>query len=228
MEKLDLKKQLASLYRPSSRDVAEVDHLESGRLGREAREGALQLKCEHVRRDGNRLMSTDYVVQPAGPEHLDQLSAIERAAATRFGDLLPRSVLSHVTPVGTLEAAQLAGMLWVALEPAGNPVGFAVASVHGRRAHLEELDVLPEYGRKGVGSALVEAVLDYALNGGCTEITLTTFSDVPWNAPFYANIGFEVILEQELDADLLKRLSDETELGLDRSRRVAMRKPLGR
>lgn len=173
-------------------------------------------------------MSTDYVVRLAGSEHLDHLPAIERAAATRFGDSLPRSVLSHVTPVATLEAAQLAGLLWVALGPAGTPVGFAVASVHGRRVHLDELDVLPEHGRQGVGSALVEAVEDYALNSGCVEITLTTFRDVSWNAPFYASAGFEVIPEQELDAELLRRLSDETALGLERSRRAAMRKPLSR
>ncbi len=173
-------------------------------------------------------MSTDYVIRLAGPEHLDLLPAIERAAATRFGDSLPRSVLLHVTPADTLEAAQLAGLLWVALEPAGTPVGFAVASIHGRRVHLDELDVLPEHGRKGVGSALVEAVEDHALSSGYTEVTLTTFGDVPWNAPFYASAGFKVIPEHELDAELHRRLSDEAELGLDRSRRVAMRKPLSR
>lgn len=173
-------------------------------------------------------MSTDYVVRLAGPEDLDQLPAIERAAATRFGDSLPRSVLSHVTPADVLEAAQRAGLLWVALEPEGTPVGFAVASAHGRRMHLGELDVLPEHGRRGVGTALVEAVEHYALMSGCTEITLTTFADVPWNAPFYAGVGFEAIPEEELDAELRRRLSDETALGLDRSRRMAMRKPLNR
>jgi len=171
-------------------------------------------------------MGTDYIIRLAGPEHLDQLPAIERAAATRFGDSLPQSVLSHVTPADTLEAAQSAGLLWVALDPAGTPVGFAVASVHGRRVHLEELDVLPEHGRRGVGSALVRAVADFALGSGCAEVTLTTFRDIPWNAPFYERAGFEVIPERELDEALLRRLSDETELGLDRSRRVAMRKPL--
>ncbi len=173
-------------------------------------------------------MSTDYVVRLAGPEHVDQLPAIERAAATRFGDSLPESVLSHVTPTDNLAAAQRAGLLWVALEPAGAAVGFAVASVSGRRVHLEELDVLPAHGRKGIGAALVEAVEDYALTSDCTEITLTTFRDVPWNASFYARVGFEPIPEQELDAELTRRLSDETALGLERSRRVAMRKPLPR
>jgi len=171
-------------------------------------------------------MNTDYVVRLAGPEHVDQLPSVERAAATRFGDSLPESVLSHVTPVGTLAAAQQAGLLWVALEPVGAPVGFAVASVRGRRMHLEELDVMPAHGRRGIGSALVAAVEDHPRASGCTEITLTTFRDVPWNAPFYARLGFDVLPEQELDAELLRRLSYEAELGLERSRRVAMRTPL--
>lgn len=173
-------------------------------------------------------MSTDYVVRIAGPEHVDQLPAVERAAATRFGDTLPESVLSHATPVDTLAAAQQVGLLWVAIEPAGAPIGFAVASQSGARLHLEELDVLPEYGRKGIGSALLEAVEGYAIGSGHTEMTLTTFRGVPWNAPFYARLGFEVIPEEELDASLLRRLSDEEALGLERSSRVAMRKPLTR
>ncbi len=171
-------------------------------------------------------MSADYIVRLAGPEHVELLPAIERAAATRFGDSLPESVLSHVMPVDNLMAAQQAGLLWVALEPAGAPVGFAVASIDGQRVHLEELDVLPAHGCKGIGAALLEAVEGYALKSDCVEITLTTFRDVPWNAPFYARVGFEAIPEQELDADLNRRLSDETALGLERSRRVAMRKPL--
>ncbi len=173
-------------------------------------------------------MNADYVVRLAGPDHVDQLPAIECAAATRFGDSLPESVLSHVASSDSLATAQRAGLLWVALDPAGAPVGFAVASIREQRVHLDELDVRPEHGRKGIGSALVAAVEDYARNSDCTEMTLTTFRDVPWNAPFYARVGFEVIPEQELDADLLQRLSDETAMGLERSSRVAMRKPLSR
>ncbi len=92
--------------------------------------------------------------------------------------------------------------------------------------HLDELDVLPGYGRNGIGSALVEAVEDCALDRGCVEITLTTFRDVPWNAPFYARLGFEPIPEQDLGTELVRRLLDETALGLKRSTRVAMRKRL--
>ncbi len=92
--------------------------------------------------------------------------------------------------------------------------------------HLDELDVLPEHGCRGVGSALLRAVENRARNSDYTEITRTTFRDVPWNAPFYSRIGFEAIPEEELDEELLRRLSDESALGLERSRRVAMRESL--
>ena len=133
-----------------------------------------------------------------------------------------------MSPRWTIWRQRNGSCCWVALEPGGAPVGFAAASIGGRRLHLGELDVLPEHGRKGIGSALIQAVEEYALRSDCTEITLTTFRDVPWNAPFYARIGFDAISEQELDAELTRRLSDETALGLERSTRVAMRKPLGR
>lgn len=173
-------------------------------------------------------MSTDYVIRLAGPEHVGVLPDIERASATLFGDSLPESVISHVTSLDSLGAAQRAGLLWVALESAGAPVGFAIASTCGGRVHLEELDVLPRHGRRGIGTALIEAVEDCARDRGCVEMTLTTFRDVPWNAPFYARLGFEVIPEQQLGGELARRLSDEAALGLERSRRVAMCKPLGR
>ena len=100
--------------------------------------------------------------EAAAPEHVAKLPTIESAAADRFGDSLPQAVLSHVSSLDTLAIAQQAGLLWVALEDEGDPVGFAVASVWGRRVHLDELDVLPEHGCRGVGSALVRAVEDWA------------------------------------------------------------------
>lgn len=176
---------------------------------------------------GRAVPPAGYSIQPARLEHVALLPAIERAAATRFGDTLPRSVLDDATPMDALTAAQHAGLLWVALEPGGEPVGFTIASACGARAHLEELDVLPEHGRRGVGSALVAAVEDWARENGLTEITLTTFRDVPWNAPLYARLGFHAIAEDELDVDLRQRLSHESAMGLDRASRQAMRKVLG-
>jgi len=43
--------------------------------------------------------------------------------------------------------------------------------------------------------------------------------------PFYARLGFQVILPGELSAALRSVIEDETRRGLDPTRRVAMRRP---
>ena len=45
--------------------------------------------------------------------------------------------------------------------------------------HLEELDVHPDHGRRGLGSSLVMAVRDWAAATGHEAITLTTFRESP-------------------------------------------------
>jgi GNAT superfamily N-acetyltransferase len=121
------------------------------------------------------------------------------------------------------------GRLWVALTD-DVPVGFAhVAVIAPHVAHLEEIDVHPEHGRRGLGRGLVMAVCGWAATAGYREVTLTTFRDPPWNMPFwnmpfYARLGFEVIPIQELSPALCLVVDDETRRGLDLTRRVAMRR----
>ena len=59
--------------------------------------------------------------------------------------------------------------------------------------HLEELDVLPGHGRQGIGTRLVRALCDGARGRGIAAVTLCTFRDVPWNAPFYERLGFRIL-----------------------------------
>lgn len=69
-------------------------------------------------------------------------------------------------------------------------VGFVhVLEVDGL-AHLEQLSVAPDHARRGHGRRLVEAALDEARDRGHDRISLRTYADVPWNAPFYARAGF--------------------------------------
>jgi hypothetical protein len=59
---------------------------------------------------------------------------------------------------------------------------------------------------------------------GLTSLTLTTFRDVPWNAPFYARLGFEYVTE--LTPELRQKREEETAHGLAFDSRCAMRLPL--
>jgi GNAT superfamily N-acetyltransferase len=169
-----------------------------------------------------------YIVRLAVASEIGDLAAVERAAGARFGVSVPPGVAARTVSPQSLGVAQAQGRLWVALGPGGDVIGFALASFSAGRAHLEEVDVVPAHGRRGVGSALVTTVERWATAQGCGELTLTTYADVPFNAEWYAKIGFAALPDDAID-DALRRLMDaEDAAGLARSRRVAMSKRLAR
>jgi GNAT superfamily N-acetyltransferase len=166
-----------------------------------------------------------YAVEPARPEHVAALPAIERAAARLFPpDVLPPALRDDAVPVEEHAAAQAAGRLWVALSPEGRPVGFALVHAAGDAAFLAELDVHPEHGRRGLGRALVGAVVAGARAAGLARVTLTTFAHVAWNAPFYERLGFRRLTADELSPGLARALRHEAASGL--RNRVAMERRL--
>lgn len=166
-----------------------------------------------------------YSIVRARPGDVSEIPKIELAAARLLLGHAPESVLSETTSDAVLQEAFRKEHLWVAL--AGNaPVGFAhVEVIDARTAHLEEIDVLPAHGRRGLGTRLVEAVCHWAASAGYDSVTLTTFRGVPWNMPFYERLGFRIVPGGELSAALRAIVEDETRRGLDPSRRVAMERP---
>ena len=129
-----------------------------------------------------------------------------------------------VNSLDTLTRANQNGRLWVAANADSVPVGFALVIELGLFAHLEELDVLPEHGRKGLGSALLEAVCEWAFTRGFSAVTLSTFRDVPWNAPFYAQRGFSVVDSAEQPPELVRIVEMERRKGLRTDLRVIMQR----
>jgi GNAT superfamily N-acetyltransferase len=109
---------------------------------------------------------------------------------------------------------------------AGSPaVGFACVDIVDDVAHLWQLSVHPSHGRQGIGRALVQAVCEWAVCNGYPAVTLTTFRNVPWNAPFYRRLGFRVL--HDLPPGLNGIREHEREIGDDNfGPRVAMRKEL--
>lgn len=166
----------------------------------------------------------DVVIVRAAPEHVAALPAIEVAAATLFpAEDVPAEMAATPTATPDLVEAQARGRLLVALGGDGAPIGFALMGERDGNAHLVELDVHPEHGRRGVGRALVRAVLEAAAADRHRAVTLTTFVHLPWNAPFYARMGFRVLAESELGPELRATLAREAARGLEPARRVAMR-----
>lgn len=168
-----------------------------------------------------------YTIRLARADEIEQLPAIERAAAQLFRGLDVGSFsLDDVHSIETHAAAQRLGRLWVALH-GDTPVGFAIASEVGGGPHLLELDVLPAHGQRGLGARLVAAVVEWARATGAPSLTLSTFRDIAWNAPFYAKLGFRALDESELAEPYRALLEREVAMGLPRERRVVMRLALG-
>lgn len=171
-------------------------------------------------------MTSSFRIRLALASDLPHLAAIERAAATRFEPYGLAGVYGAVlTPAAALEEALAASRLWIACD--GDAiVGFAVASIVGENAHLDEVDVHPDQGRRGIGAALVAEVCAWARAAGFRAVTLTTLRDVPWNAPFYERLGFGVLREDEWSPELREIFTDDARRGIPTSDRVAMRRDL--
>jgi GNAT superfamily N-acetyltransferase len=168
-----------------------------------------------------------YHIRLARAEELNALPEIEREAAARFAPYgLAEPLSAILTPLESLREGVQADRLWVAADANDRPVGFALAGEVGGNAHLDELDVHPAHGQRGLGAALVEAVCDWARASGYRAITLTTLRHIPWNAPWYQRLGFRVLDDDELSEALRDLLQEEIQRGLPADQRVAMRRDL--
>ena len=162
---------------------------------------------------------------------LVHLPAIERAAAeqlTSYPAALAQSAECFETtnPIETFRAGMVTNDLWVAEDQDRRPVGFALMMEIDGNAHLEEIDVLPSHQRRGIGRALVNTVCGRAREGHYPAVTLSTFSPVPWNQPFYEDLGFEVVPGSELSAGYRRIREIEQANGLNLELRVIMQRRL--
>ncbi|MFL1430321.1 MULTISPECIES: GNAT family N-acetyltransferase [unclassified Nocardiopsis] len=107
----------------------------------------------------------------------------------------------------------------------GAVLGLAATLPLDGGVHLEQVAVHPDHGRRGVGSALLEAVCAGAAAAGSPRVTLTTFRDLPWNGPWYAARGFAVLPPDAWGPGL--RALWEQEEPIRVRPRVAMVRPTG-
>ncbi len=132
-------------------------------------------------------------VRAATPSDFDTIERIEEQADLLFFEAFQPK---HWPPPSSA-ADRLAQGGFLLVGEAANPadgrrelVGFAHVIEAAGLAHLEQVSVLPTFGRRGYGRTLVEAAMHAARGRGYHELTLRTYADLPWNAPFYRNLGF--------------------------------------
>lgn len=162
-------------------------------------------------------------IQQPSREHIAAIPGIEVAAASMFPEAdLPFYLRHRATDIADLRDADEKDRLWVAVTVNGKAVGFASADVIDNQAYLEELDVLPEFGRLGIGTRLLLTVVNWARRTGYSSLLLVTFRHLPWNAPFYEKLGFKTLDPAKYGADIVSRLQEEDRAGINIRNRVAM------
>lgn len=167
---------------------------------------------------------SEFRIRASRLEDLAALPAIEAQAAGLFPPGLLPAGATGTLPATALEALHAAGLLWVADLEGREVAGFLAAQVHVDCLHVTEMDVSPAFGRQGLGTRLLAHAAHEARARGLAWLTLTTFEQVPWNAPFYARNGFVRAEDLAAFPHLQRALAHESELGLQG--RIAMVRPL--
>ncbi|MFF4244591.1 GNAT family N-acetyltransferase [Streptomyces sp. NPDC001822] len=155
---------------------------------------------------------------------LPLLQDIERAAGSCFRDIgMPE--IADDEPLSVAELARYAGSgtAWVAVDGADLPVAYLIADPVDGNLHVEQVSVHPGSARRGVGRRLLGRLAEHAVHSGVPALTLTTFTDVPWNAPYYGRCGFRTLTDDEIGPGLREIRLREAAHGLDRWPRVCMR-----
>ena len=164
------------------------------------------------------------IIRLAVPQDAQLLPAIETSAAQAFRMIDELSWLADSPPMSIEHHRQLIALstCWVALDAENRPQGFLSGERHGSDLHIYELSVMQSMQGQGTGRRLIEAAKDYARSSRLSFVTLTTFKNVPWNAPFYSRAGFETKATTDLDQRLAGILSEEYKHGFAPQSRCAM------
>ncbi|NUT73001.1 GNAT family N-acetyltransferase [Pseudarthrobacter sp. C4D7] len=155
------------------------------------------------------------MIRAATTADLERIQAIEVAAAELFRAIGMDAVADDPPPpVEQLEAYVAAGTTWVATDPEVGAIGYVLVDGHAGWSHIEQVTVHPHYARRGVGAALIDHVEEWARGLGQSCLSLTTFSSVPWNGPYYERLGFRHLPEPEWPAYLRSTVEREADHGL--------------
>jgi GNAT superfamily N-acetyltransferase len=169
------------------------------------------------------VLESGYQIRFARVEELPLLAHIEQSATSLFLDT-PYAFLVDAAPL-PLDFVQQqfrSGRVWVAVDLHEVVVGYAIAREVDETLYLQQIDVRPEHGHRGIGSALVNTVCLWARQQGYKIVSLSTFRDVPWNAPFYSSLGFHPVDEAALTNGFQQLRLKEVEAGLPIADRIIM------
>jgi ribosomal protein S18 acetylase RimI-like enzyme len=105
-------------------------------------------------------------------------------------------------------------------------LGFYLVTEIDGQAYLKQISVRPDHHQKGIGKALLQDAFLQAQQRGYIAMTLTTYRDIPFNAPLYQKYGFIAFVPDHTWPELSHIRKDEQSSDLEIRKRCAMIKEL--
>lgn len=146
----------------------------------------------------------------ARPDEIHIVRDIQRAAGRLFLESpFPELAAEEPDTAEDLAQAQDEWRLWLSVTPDDRPVGAVRVLIRDEELHLRQMDVHPDHAGARRTLGMLRGLSRFFGGRGLRRATLTTFADVPWNAPYYARIGFEAVSGDEMSTDLARSFAEE-------------------
>jgi GNAT superfamily N-acetyltransferase len=161
-------------------------------------------------------------IRPATELDLQRLVDVEVAAGQLFHAVGKSKVAENVPNIADLREAVAAERVWVT-SIRGEVAGYITAELIDGNAHVAQVSVVPTYAGRRIGKAMIEFIEAWGQTAGCPATSLTTFRDVPWNAPYYLRLGYQVLDDNRIGPELARTMAHEASLpGIEATLRCAM------
>jgi GNAT superfamily N-acetyltransferase len=164
-------------------------------------------------------------IRPALKREIDAIRDLERASSRRFRGVMDALAADEPTSASVLsDRVAEGGLLAATVE--GGLAGFMMFRPLDDSLYIEQVDVAPALEGRRIGAALIDAVAERAAAAGLARLTLSTFRDIPWNAPYYRRLGFLDIPDDALSDALRAVRREHVARGLDEGARLFMQRPV--
>lgn len=160
----------------------------------------------------------------AEPDDLNILIAIDDAASTLYEQAGLKIDLDHDHPFVVAEISRWSeaigkGLVTLAIDADGAPSGFSVCGWVDNQPYLDQVSVTPARMRQGIGTALLNQVIQWSAD---RPLWLTTYASLSWNKPFYQRHSFVAVAEADCGPDI-RVILDQQRLALpEPGDRIAM------
>lgn len=165
------------------------------------------------------------MIRSATASDLPILQEIEIAAGAPFRDVGMGPIADDPPPtIEELDEFLASGRVFIVADDANHPVAYALVALVDGYAHIEQISVHPDHAHQRLGARLLDHISAWASSHQLPALTLTTFLEVPWNAPYYRRLGFRPIADAEMTPGLAAIRN--AEVRLETWPRVTMTRPV--